>query len=153
MKHYFTRTNVAVLILTFICGIVVFSISLHRNRSRFPNSFVMKYSDFVPQGSSYELPGTNSRQEDYQASYDTSDVKVVIYRNVDLATVKRTYPVIAGKSDYRYIEYSEAIAFLEKRIEELRANNDRDTEYVRLKEQLISEYEQTRAKIIERFGD
>ena len=155
MKYYFTKTNVAVLILAFIFGIIAFSISLHRNRSHFPNSFVMKYSDFGPPSSSYELLGSEWYQWNSQGPDDpngSDDVKVVIYRNIDLATVKKTYPVLVGKSDYRYLEYSVAMAFLEKRIEELKVDKDRDPEYSRLKEQLISEYEQTRAQIIERLG-
>lgn len=155
MKYYFTKTNVAVLILAFIFGIIAFSISLHRNRSHFPNSFVMKYSDFGPPSSTYELLGSEWYQWNSQGPDDPragDDVKVVIYRNIDLATVKKTYPVFAGKSDYRYLEYSVAMAFLEKRIEELKVDKDRDPEYRRLKEQMRSEYEETRARIIERLG-
>ncbi len=155
MKYYFTKTNVAVLILAFIFGIIAFSISLHRNRSHFPNSFVMKYSDFGPPSSSYELLGSEWYQWNSQGPDDPhagDDVRVVIYRNIDLATVKKTYPVFAGKSDYRYIEYSVATAFLEKQIDELKVDNDQDPEYRRRKEQLISEYEQTRARVIERLG-
>ena len=155
MKYLFTKTNVAVLILTFIFGVVAFSVSLRRNRSHFPNSFVMKYSDFGPPSSSYKLLGSEWYQWNSQGPDDPNgrdDVRVVIYRNVDLATVKKTYPVRGGKSDYRYIEYSEAMAFLKERIEELRADNDRDPESSQLKEKLIAEYEQTEARIIERFG-
>jgi hypothetical protein len=115
----------------------------------------MKYSDFGPPSSSYELLGSDWYQWNSQGPDDANgrdDVKIVIYRNIDLATVKKTYPVFAGKYDYRYIEYSEAMAFLGKQIEELKADNDRDPEYRRLKEQLISEYEQTRARVIERLG-
>jgi hypothetical protein len=115
----------------------------------------MKYSDFGPPSNSYELLGSEWYQWNSQGSDNPDgrdDVKVVIYRNIDLATVKKTYPVFAGKSDYRYLEYSVAMAFLAKRIEELKVDNDRDPEYSRLKEQLISEYEQTRTRIIEKLG-
>jgi hypothetical protein len=74
-----------------------------------------------------------------------------VYRNVDLTTVKRTYPELGGKSVYRYVEYSQAIDYLDRQIEELKANN-RDAEYGKFKEKLISEYEQSRTKIIERLG-
>src|SRR5262245_18360483 len=98
---YFTKTNVAVLILAFVLGVVAFSVSLHRNRSNFPNSFVMKYSDFGPPSSSYDLLGEEWYQWNSQGLDDPGvqdDVKVVIYRNIDLATVKKTYPVLAAKS-------------------------------------------------------
>ena len=42
--------------------------------------------------------------------------------------------------------------FLEKRMEELKADQDRDPEHRRLNKELISEYEQTKDKIIERLG-
>jgi len=115
----------------------------------------MRYSDFGPPSSSYELLGAEWHQWNSQGSDDPNgrdDVKVVIYRNIDLPTVKRTYPIFKGKSDYRYIEYSEAMDFLEKRIEELKADQDRVPEYRQLNEELISEYEHTKAKIVERLG-
>ena len=154
MKHLFTKTNIVALIIAFILGVIAFSISLHRNRSHFPNSFVMKYSDFGAPGSSDELLGSESSQGSGQRADDPSrsdDIQIVVYRNVDLTTVKRTYPELGGKSVYRYVEYSQAIDYLDKQIEELKANN-RDAEYGKFKEKLISEYEQSRTKIIERLG-
>ena len=115
----------------------------------------MPYSDFGPPSSSYELLGSEWYQWNSQGPDDPNgrdDVKVVIYRNVDLPTVKRTYPIFKGKSDYRYIEYREVMDFLEKRMEELKADQDRDPEHRRLNKELISEYEQTKDKIIERLG-
>ncbi len=155
MKHFFTKTNLGILILTFVFGIIALTIWVHHNRSHFPNSFVMRYSDFGPPSSSYELLGAEWYQWNSQGPDDPNgrdDVKVVIYRNIDLPTVKRTYPIFKGKSDYRYIEYSEAMDFLEKRIEELKADQDRVPEYRQLNEELISEYEHTKAKIVERLG-
>ena len=152
MKHLFTKTNIAALIIAFIVGVVAFSISLHRNRSHFPNSFVMKYSDFGPPGSSDELPGSQGRGQRVNDPGSVDDMKVVVYRNVDLTTVKRTYPELGGKSVYRYLEYSQAIDYLDKQIEALRTNNSLDAEDGKLKEKLISNYEQSRSKIIERLG-
>ena len=153
MKYLFTKTNIAALILVFILGIIVFSISLHRNRSHFPNSFVMKNADFGYPGSSDELFGYERFQVDSQRADagGRDDIKVVVYRNVDLATVKRTYPELSGKAVYRYVEYSQAMDYLDKRIRELKANS-KETEHSELDKKLISEYEQSRAKIIERLG-
>lgn len=154
MRHLLTKTNIALLIVVFILGVIAFSISLQRNRSRFPNSFVMKYEDFGSPGSPDELFGSELSEETAQRTEALStrdEIQVVVYRNVDLATVKRTYPSLGGKSLYRYVEYSRAIAYLDKQIEELKASN-RDAEYSKLKEQLISEYEQSRNRIIERLG-
>ena len=153
LKHLFTKTNLAVLMLAFILGVIAFSISLHRNRSHFPNSFVMKYADFGSPIRSDELLGPESSQGSGQRADDPrDDIQVVVYRNVDLATVKRTYPELGGKSVYRYVEYSQAIDYLDKQIEALKANNIRDAEYGKFKEKLISKYEQSRSRIIERLG-
>ena len=155
MKYLFTKTNIAVFILVFILGIIAFSISLHRNRSHFPNSFVMKYADFGSPIGSDELFWSEAFQRSDQRVDELSsrdDTKVVVYRNVDLATVKRTYPELGAKSVYRYVEYSQAMNYLNKRIEELKANDNQETENSELDKRLISEYEQSRAKIIERLG-
>src|SRR2546427_10691368 len=99
MKYFFTKTNLAILILTFVFGVIAFPIWVHHNRSHFPNSFVMRYSDFGPPSSSYELLGAEWYQWNSQGPDDPNgrdDVKVVIYRNIDLPTVKRTYPIFKG---------------------------------------------------------
>ncbi|MBD0369955.1 MAG: hypothetical protein ICV60_03810 [Pyrinomonadaceae bacterium] len=150
MKYVFTKTNIALLISAFILGVIAFSISLHRNRSRFPNSFVMKYSDFGSPGSPAELFGQESSQG-AETLTNRDDIRVVVYRNVDLTSVKRTYSELGGKYVYRYVEYSQAIAYLDKQIEELKANNS-DADYDNLREKLIREYEQSRNRIIERLG-
>ena len=152
MRYVFTKTNIAALTLVFILGVIGFSISLHRNRSRFPNSFVMKYTDFGPPGSSDELLGAEASGQQADELNSRDDIKVVVYRNVDLATVKRTYPELGGKSVYRYVEYSQAIDYLDKRIAELNADNNRETEHSEVDKQVILESEQSRARIIERLG-
>jgi hypothetical protein len=155
MKYLFTKTNIAAFILVFTLGVIAFSISLHRNRSHFPNSFVMKSTDFGPPGSSDELFGSERSQGNGQRAGELNsgdDIKVVVYRNVALATVKRTYPELGSESVIRYVEYSQAMDYLDKQIEELKANNNQETEYSKLDKKLISEYEQSRAKIIERLG-
>jgi len=155
MKYVFMKTNIALLILAFIFGVIAFSISLHRNRSHFPNSFVMKYADFGSPSNFDELVGPESsqgRSQGAEALITSDDIRVVVYRNADLAIVKRTYPELDSKYVYRYVEYNQAMDYLDKQIEELKVNNDRDTEYGKLKEKLISEYEDTRTRIIERLG-
>ena len=155
MRFLFTKPNIAVLVLAFVIGSIAFSVLLHRNRSHFPNSLVMKSADFGSLNSSDELFGTESSQERSQQAESLNnrdDIQIVVYRNVDLVTVKRTYPELAGKYVYRYVEYSQAIDYLDKQIEELKANSSQDAEYGRVREKLISEYEQSRSKIIERLG-
>jgi hypothetical protein len=153
--HFFTKTNLAILIFAFVFVVVAFPVWVHHNRSYFPNSFVMQYSDFGPPSSSYELLGSEWYQWNSQGPDDPhgrDDVKIVIYRHVDLPMVKRTYPVLNGKSDYRYIEYGEAMDFLTKRIEELKADQNTDPAFRKLDEELMSKYQQTRARIVEKLG-
>ena len=155
MKYLLTKSNLAILCLTFIIGTPIVLTWLYFNRHRFPNTLVMNYSDFKPSLRAYELLGFESDQRNIQESGNPNseiEVKVVIYRNVDLATVRKTYPTLRGKPDYRFVEYGEAMGFLEKQIRELQAEVGDDAESVKLKKQLISECEQTRAKIIERLG-
>jgi len=155
MKHLFTKTNIAFLILAFILGAIAFSITLHRNRSHFPNSFVMKYADFGSSGSSDELFGSERFQGNGQRADELSsreDIKVVVYRNVDLATVKRTYPELGGNSVYHYLEYSQAMDYLDRQIEGLKLNNNQEGQINAINKKLLGEYEQSRARIIERLG-
>ena len=156
MKYLFTKSNLAILCLTFIIGIPIFLTWHHFNRHRFPNTLVMNYSDFKPSSRAYELLGFESDERNVQEPDNPNseiEVKVVIYRNVDLATVRKAYPTFGGKPHYHFVEYGEAIDFLEKQISELKAEGGgEDLESVKLKQQLISECEQTRAKIIERLG-
>ena len=59
-------------------------------------------------GRSAELdarPGSPARNE-------RDDIKVVVYRNISLDEVKRMYPVIKEKQDYRYLEYQAALDLL-----------------------------------------
>jgi hypothetical protein len=78
---------------------------------------VFDYSDFGPPNISYELIGKEWYQWNSQGPDDpnqTDDVKVVVYRNLSLEEVKAMYPVIDGKRDYRYLEYSRALEHLNK---------------------------------------
>jgi hypothetical protein len=40
------------------------------------------------------------------------DVKVVVYRDIPLDEVKRIYPVIPDKQDFRYLDYQSALKLL-----------------------------------------
>src|SRR5437868_11857217 len=96
MKHLFTKTNLAILALFFVVGIVWFFVTLHNSRSSFPNAFVMDYSAFKPETISWELLGQGSSQAEGNSNSE-AEVKVVIYRNIDLARVKESYPTLKGK--------------------------------------------------------
>lgn len=87
------------------------------------HTLVLSYQDFGPQAAAYELIGFewyqwNSHGSDKPAEHD--DVKVVVYRDIPLADVKRRYPVLQGRQDYRYVTYEAAIAYCDLMLQEHR---------------------------------
>jgi hypothetical protein len=105
---------------------------------------ILNYKDFGPSALASELIGNDywqwnthgdSRPRDYH-------VLVVVYRNIDLKTVKELFPVIEEKEqDYRYVEYQSAMMFLNASIEELRSYKDE------VSQQLVDTLIETRRKI------
>jgi hypothetical protein len=78
---------------------------------------VLQYDDFGPQIMSYEVLGKDWYQWDPEGGDDpkkTFDIKVVVYRNISLDEVKKMYPVITQKQDYRYVEYKPALDLLHR---------------------------------------
>ena len=87
-----------------------------RGRSN-SNTIVLPYDELGPQVAVHELIGYEWYQWNSHGDSDptkTDDVKVVVYRNIGLEEVKRTYPVIDGKQDFRYLDYSTAMDYLNR---------------------------------------
>ena len=82
------------------------------------NTLVLRYQDFGPPSVSYALLGMEWYQWNSQGpddpNADDDDVKVVVYRNVPLDEVRKDYPVVERKQDYRYLEYKAALDLLNK---------------------------------------
>ena len=81
------------------------------------NTIVLSYNDFGPQVVTHEQIGMGWYQWNSQGPDDpnaSDDVKVVVYRNISVDEVKRMYPVIKGKQDYRYLEYQSALKLLKQ---------------------------------------
>lgn len=97
------------------------------------NTIVLLYEELGPQVQVYKLIGFQWYQWNSQGSDDPTkrdDVKVVVYRNIPLSTVKERYPVIKEKQDYRYLEYSVAMDYLNRNenepyLEQLRATKQK----------------------------
>lgn len=80
---------------------------------------LLEYDEFGPQVLAHELIGMEWYQWDthgYEEEDHEYNIKIVVYKGMDLDTVKKTYPVIKDKRDYRYVECRKAIRFLEKTI-------------------------------------
>jgi len=81
------------------------------------STLVLRYRDFWPQVAAYKLIGFEWYQWNPHGSSHTSesdDVKVVVYRNIPLDEVKRRYPVIRERRDYRYVSYDDALAYCDR---------------------------------------
>lgn len=82
----------------------------------------LDYKAFGPQVISYELIGNEWWQWDAHGAPDpavTYDIKVVVYRNIDLASVKEKFPIDEKQQkDYRYLAYQQAIEYLDQHINE-----------------------------------
>ena len=82
---------------------------------------VLDYGDFGPQAAAFELLGYEWWQWEPHGDSrpQATHVKVVVYRDVDQATVAATYPVAPEKKqDYRYVPYDKALAWLDAAIRE-----------------------------------
>ena len=92
------------------------AIAPQRSCSPCPHTFILAHEDFGPDSLGYELGighFWNQWKGEAHELPDDVDVKVVVYRGIELEKVRKQFPVIKGKSDYRYLEYARAIQFLE----------------------------------------
>jgi hypothetical protein len=145
-----------------IVGVSAYYIS-HRHQtpeqeacSNCPSTVVLSYEEFGPQSDSYELIGYgwNQWKSEGHELPDDVPIKVVVYRGLDLDTVKRRYPTARGKSDYRFVEYRSALEFLEKKIKEAEEyrTNEKDPTILKLWNDLITTWSHSRSTIIENLG-
>ena len=83
--------------------------------------FIADYSDFGPPQLTKELLGDKWWQWDDPENYKpvAYDVKVVVYRNIDIEAVKQAFPVVPNlKQDYRYIKYKDAAEYFSNKLSE-----------------------------------
>ena len=120
------------------------------------HTVVLDYEDFGPQVMSYGLIGYGWNQwknEGHELPDDVA-VRVVVYKGVSVTRVRRAYPVVRGRSDYRYVEYGRALRFLDRQIAELEGwkKGERDADSVKTREELLNTLKNTRAAITRRLG-
>lgn len=112
---------------------------------------VFRYADFGPQAMAYELIGYNWYQWDCSGCGNPRkrhDIKIVVYRNINLSKVKELYPIIVGETDYRYIDYNKGVNFLNHKIVDLTHSLKNDKENSDLYLSIKNTLEETRNKII-----
>lgn len=127
-----------------------------RPASSLPRTLVLGYDAFGPQVVAHELIGYGWNQwkaEGHQLPDDV-EVKVVVYRGLRPGKVRAAYPVVRGRSDYRYVEYGRALRFLDGKIAELEGwkKAERDADSVKTWEDLLATLKNTRAAIIRGLG-
>ena len=90
--------------------------------AKVPSTIVMAYEDFGTQVGVYEWLGFGWWQWQSEGGGDPNqhyEIKVVVYRGVSEAEVRRRYPVDPARFlDYRYISYEDAIRHLDELIAE-----------------------------------
>jgi hypothetical protein len=130
--------------------------SKNRSQPSLPNTVILGYEDFGPQVMAYELIGYgwNQWKNEGHELPDDVDVKVVVYRGVNLAKVKGAYPVVRGQSDYRYVEYDRAMRFLNAQISELERHKKEEPEarLAKMWDDLIMRLKKTKAAITMSLG-
>lgn len=105
---------------------------------------------------SYELIGNawNQWKDEGHELPDDVEIKVVVYRGVGLEEVKKQFPVLRGKSDYRYVEYGRAVQFLHENMKQVEnyKEADEDGNPVQIWEKLSRTLAKTHTLIIENLG-
>lgn len=87
-------------------------------------TIVLKYSDFGPAAAAYNIIGSNWWQWvgcpcSEPGDMEEYDIKVVVFHDIPLRQVRKTYPVLEEKlQDFRYLPYAKAMEYLEKHIQE-----------------------------------
>ncbi len=83
---------------------------------------VLAYQDFGPQVIARDVLGMEWWQWQEHGDSDPAtryDVKVAVYRHVQLDEVKQQHPVLpAQQKDFRYLEHNKALHFLDEKIQE-----------------------------------
>jgi hypothetical protein len=113
---------------------------------------VLDYENFGIQAMAHELLGYQWYQWNSHGDPDptaTHDIKVVVYKDIQLSKVKEFYPVIRElEQDYRYVEFNRTINYFNrqfKELDELQHTNlrqDDKTMFENLKTTLIKTKEQ-----------
>jgi len=125
-------------------------------------TIIIAYEDFGPPVIAYQLEighAWNQWKNEGHELPDDVDINVVVYRGIELEEVRKQFPVIRGKSDYRYLDHARAIQFLEEQIkavesykaEEAQAKES-EPNAVKMWDELGQRLKKTRKLIIESLG-
>lgn len=89
--------------------------------SRIEKSTVLfEYADFGPQAMAYPLLGPKNLQWEPEVPIliGQGKVHVVVYKGIPVETVQKQFPADRSRNlDYRYLQYGEALNYLDAKIE------------------------------------
>ena len=105
----------------------------------------------------YELQIGNAWNQWEHAGHelpDAVDIKVVVYRGIELAEVQKQFPVVRGKGDYRYLEYTRAVSFLQENVKDVESYKRaaEDANEMEMWDRLAQSLKKTHERIIESLG-
>ena len=111
---------------------------------------LLDYEDFGPQVMAHELIGFQWYQWDAHGSEDPGvhyDIRVVVHEKGQLEQARKRYPVVKGKTDYRYVDAEFAIAYLDRMIADCEStrNPPEDVSFDELAHTLRSTLDQIKA--------
>lgn len=84
------------------------------------STVVLEYPDFGPQAMAYRILGSKNLQWEPEVPIliGQGKVYVVVYRGISLEKVSKHYPRDRSRNlDYRYLQYGEALNYLDSKIE------------------------------------
>ena len=96
--------------------------------SRPTSVVVLPYAAFGPPVLAYETLGKEWYQWNPVGECDPNaprdNVLVVVYRGISLDDAKQRFPVVTGVHDFRYLDFSDAIAYLSQHEREFAGDDD-----------------------------
>lgn len=101
-----------------LCALLMLTAACASKLSR--SVLVLDYADFGPQAMAYPLLDHRRLPWDPHAPLilGQGQIKVVVYRGVSLEAVQAAYPPDRSRNiDYRYVNYSEALQYLDTQIQ------------------------------------
>lgn len=119
-------------------------------------TMILSYSCFGPQALAYELIGFQWYQWNPCGHPDPKHIDtiwVVVYKDISIEEVKKLYPVVEDlRQDYRYVNYDEAMQYLDRHINEFKEYKKSDPDAQKFYSLLLSEFQETRRKIVENLS-
>jgi len=144
----------ALLIFTFGVLSLIPCVAQPHDAPKTQRTLVLPYDAFGPQVLAYEAIGFEWYQWDSHGSsnpYEHYDIRVVVYKDIPLHRVKKQFPVVRGRQDYRYISYHDALAHCDRLLRQYSEWASEDSELTHVLPPAVTRIEQTKQSIHDHF--